>query len=127
MTTATDDGHDWVDRLKDVCDSTLRRVVYLTAEAREVLYVRDDIDPVSTHRFDQSDQPLPLNTSGTHGDEQPVEYGELLCVSRRFEDAIELHFPISATRAVAVYLDGTAFTQMDDPVPHLRSIIATSE
>ena len=124
MTTDTADGTDWVYRLKDVCDSTLRSVVLLTDEEREIRYVRDDIDPVSTHQFDQTVQTLMLDTLGKQGDEQAFDHGELLCVSRRFEDATELHFPLSATRAVAIALDGTALEQMDDPVPYLHSIVA---
>jgi len=118
---------EWVDQLKDVCASTLRSVVLLTAEDREVLYVRDGIGPDSTQMVDREFQTLMLDTVGKQGDEGTSDHGELLCVSRRFDDAIELYFPVSATTGVGVALDGTAFDQMDDPVAYLQSIIAGRE
>lgn len=127
MTTDTAVDQDWVTRLKDVCDSTLRSVVRLTEQDRDVLYVRDDIDPDSTHRQAHAFQTLLVDTRGKQGDEDTSDHAELVCVSRRFEDAIELHFPVSATTGVAVGLDSTAMDQMDDPVPHLHSIVANSE
>lgn len=114
---------EMVRRLKSVCDSSLRSIVYLDPERREVLYVRDDIAPVSEDRLKDAFQTLMLDTISADSDVATYAHGDLLCVSRRFENAIELHFPLSGTEAVAVGLDGDALKQYDDPIPHFHRVI----
>lgn len=114
---------EWVAQVEDLLGPTLRSVMYLDQETQEVLYLRDDVEPVLEERLEYAFQTLMLDVMGMDGDERKYEHGDLVCISRRFEHALELHFPVSGTEGVAIALDADALALLDDPVPHLKGIV----
>lgn len=102
----------WLRRVRGACGSDLRRVVHRHEGGRDVRFVREDVDP-----GDPADASGPLDAGPRD------RSAELLCVARRFEDAVELHLPVSGTESVEVTLDGISLTEYDDLVPYLRRVI----
>jgi len=121
------EGPPWVEKIHHAFDGSLRSILHLTEDERDVVYLRDDVDPVSEDRLETAFRTLMFDTVGADSDEREYEHGEMLCVTRRFEDAVELHFPVSATEGVAIALDGTAMEAYDEPIQYLHDVLPDGE
>lgn len=107
----------WVATVREQLGADLRSVIHLHANGREVHYVRDDIDPAPTERVTHAFQTLMFDLVGAHRDETMNGHGDLQCVTRQFEDAVEVHVPLSPTEGVAIALDGSASPAATDTIP----------
>lgn len=110
----------WVSRVESLYESSLRSVVYLGPERREVLFVRDDVAPVPEEVPDPGDRTPEVDALDGGSD---AADGDLLCVARHFEATVELHFPVSEDGRAVIALDGPGLNLFDDPVRHLNSIV----
>jgi len=110
-------------RLRKLCGPGLRSVIYLHEDGKEVLYLRDDVQSTDEHLV-HAFETLLFDMIGSEFNEGSYGHGELLAVTRRFEEAVELHFPIADTRGVALAVDGPTLEGYDDNViPTLHETI----
>lgn len=115
--------HVLASRIRDLTGPELRSVIYLHEDGKEVVFLREDVESTDeklVHAFET----LMFDLMGTEFDEGSYNHGELLAVTRRFEEAVELHFPLSETRGVALAVDGPTIDGYDDDIiPNLHETI----
>lgn len=92
----------------------VRSVAYFDEETRTVLYARDDVaDEYSSDEVDGIFNDLSFDALGKPHTEQLYPHGELNCIVRCFDDAIELHFPHGEQSGTAVALEPDAITDLE--------------
>lgn len=113
------------ERVKSLYGSDLRSVIYLHEDGRDVLYLRDDVDG-SAERLSSAFETLMMDVMSAPVDEVTFPHGDLRCVTRRFEEAVELHFPLSETEGAALALDGDATETYEPSIGRLQRILEDS-
>lgn len=109
----------WMDSVQTACGEDLRRLIHLHEDGRAVLFRRDDVEPGAADRVAHVFQTL-VREMDADSAADPDDHGSLLCVTRRFEETVELYFPFPPSEGVALTLDGHAHEWTDDLIPYLR-------
>lgn len=96
--------------LEDRVGERLRSVAYYHEDGYELAYVRDDVAEEYTEaEIDDIFQGIRLEGFANSLEEEQYPHGDLSCVVRCFENAIEMHFPIDEGTGIAVAMEGETF------------------
>jgi len=109
-------------RVATLYGGDLRSVIYLHENGRDVLFLRDDVEG-STERLSDAFETLMMDLLSLPADEDSYGHGPLHCVTRRFENVVELHFPLCETEGVALALDGDSASAYEPTLPKLRALL----
>jgi hypothetical protein len=117
--SAADALHEFLDG--EVGD-LLRMIARYDRSGHEVTYLRDDV----THDVDVAVEDHRLEALSTDHFRRLFGpgHGELTCIVKCFEDAVEMNFPLSKTRGVGVSLDAEAMAESKLFVGACRDVIA---
>lgn len=113
-----------VDALKD--NEELRSILYYSADDREVLYVRDDVnEQYSAAEEKEIFDHLWMTAFGSIAEENVYVLGEPKCLVTYFETAVMLNFVIEDDEGVAVSFDADAFPDQQSFVNDCYDLLAT--
>lgn len=103
-----------VDILHEWADEYLRSVAYFEKNKRDIIYIREDIKESYTEE-DQAEvfNDLSFDALGKERQEDLYTHGDLNCIARWFDDAIELHFPHDKRSGTAVALEPHAVLDLE--------------
>lgn len=103
------DANDFVAFLKEEAGEYLRSVIYFDGTDHELAYVRDDVrEEYSDRDHERVVESLLAETAARNEEEELYVHGQLNCIVRSFEHAVELHFPKGTYSGTAVALDPDA-------------------
>lgn len=99
-------NNDFVEFLQEEAGDYLRSILYFDGQDYEMAYVRDDIQDEYTERDrERIVESLLAEAHARNQEEELYVHGELNCIVKSFEHAVELHFPKGIYSGTAVALD----------------------
>lgn len=102
-------NNDFVEFLRKEAGDYLRSILYFDGQNHEVAYVRDDVAEEYTERDrERIVESLLAEASARNREEELYVHGELNCIVRSFDRAVELHFPKGVHSGTAVALEPDA-------------------
>lgn len=109
LTMTPEESDDFVDFMRAEAGEYLRSVIYFDGQEHDLAYVRSDVEGVYTDRErERIVQSLLAESSSRNREEDLYVHGDLNCIVRSFDAAIELHFPEGVYSGTAVALDREA-------------------
>ncbi|GGM70205.1 hypothetical protein J2752_001853 [Halarchaeum rubridurum] len=105
--------------LDDLCERVgddLRSVVVYTASDYDLQYVRDDVAAdYDEHAIERAVEEMRFKSLEADYIEDVFRerHGDHRCTVTYFADAVELHFPVSATTGLSVAVDAAYFARQD--------------
>lgn len=107
-------------------DGHLRSIVAYEAESFDIVYLRDDVaDQYSEGELEEAvdDSRMESLVAPIYDDIFTPEHGDLTCMVKCFEQAIEMNFVLSEGRGAAVALDAAAMGDAHGLVAEAREIV----
>ncbi|WP_207587129.1 hypothetical protein [Halomontanus rarus] len=105
---------DLVTFMEDEASEYLRSVAHFDGKDRKVLYLEDDIeDQYSEDELEEVFDSLFFESFDRSHQEHMYPHGQLNCIVRCFDEALELHFPHSDTAGTAVALEPEATSDLE--------------
>lgn len=88
----------------------LRSVVHYEDDGREIIHARDDVfEQYSADEVDHVFQDLGIESLEKPIQEDLYVHGDLNCVIRMFDEAVEMHFILAPGEGIAVAVEPAAF------------------
>lgn len=114
MSMSRSSATDLVPFLKEEAGEYLRSVVHYCGKDREILYLKEEIEEQYTEDdLEDIFESLFFEAFGRGYQEEMYVHGQLNCVVRCFDEAVELHFPHGETTGTAVALEPAATADLE--------------